>query len=351
MLHEPTVDTLSSTLMRMKLKASNAAAIDSGGDWIFESTGWGPLALHLLVKGEHWICMHGEKPVRISAGDCVLIAGGQPFSLTSDPKSKRRKKFVPADLLKTWKHGRMTINGGGDSLSVGAQFQFEGHLPATVFGRLPPLIHIPASDAHSTLLRWTVERFREEFAGNEVGRSLMMSHLAPIMLLQTLRVYLQGEQRSRTWLAALANPKLSRAIDAIHTRYQRKWTLEQLASVAGMSRSRFALQFKRQVGAAPMDYLTQWRMQVARDLLGEPEQSIAAVAQVVGYESESAFSVAFTKVVKLRPGAYQRSVRALNFPAALLTQTHSNMYARRDQRDGIAPPASSFVPKPGSKSW
>jgi AraC-like DNA-binding protein len=307
MLHQPVVDTLSSTLMRMKLKAFNAAAFDAGGDWAFESPGWGPLALHLVVKGEQWLCLRDEKaPRRIPAGDCVLISGGRPFVLTSDPKSRRRKKFSPGEVLKTLKNGVMTINGGGSSLSVGAQFQFEGHLPGTVFARLPPVIHIPASDAHSALLRWTVERFREEFLGNEVGRSLMMSHLAPIMLLQTLRVYLQGKPIARTWLTALANPKLSRAIGAIHTGYEKKWTLEQLASIAGMSRSRFALQFKREVGVAPMDYLTRWRMQIARDLLGEHDSGIGAVAQAVGYGSESAFSVAFTKVVNLRPGAYQK---------------------------------------------
>lgn len=310
MLQDAVADTLSSTLMRMKLKSFNAGAFDAGPDWIFESQGWAPLALHLVVKGEQWICPRdGKKPRRIRAGDCVLVSGGRPFSLTSDPAAKRRKKFSPADVLKTLKNGVMTINGGGVSLSMGAQFHFEGHLPGVVFARLPQVILIPASDPGSALLRWAVERFREEFLGNEVGRSLMISQLAPIILLQTLRVYLRREQRTGTWLMALANPKLSRAIDAIHNEYKSKWTLEQLAAVAGMSRSRFALQFKRQVGVAPMDYMTQWRMQIARDLLLEQDSGIAAVAQAVGYQSESAFSVAFSKVVRLRPGAYQRGAQ------------------------------------------
>ena len=309
MLQESVLDTLSATLMRMKLKAFNAAAFNAGGDWIFESPGHVPLALHFVTQGTQWIRAPQDKtPRRLEAGDCVLISGGRPFALSSDPKAKKRQKFGPDDALKTLHNGVMTLNGGGDSFSVGAQFQFEGHLPSLVFARLPQVLHIPASDVHSAFLRDTVERFRAEFLGNSLGRSLMLSHLAPIMLLQTLRVFLRGEQGAGTWLMALANPKLSKAMDAIHTDYKNKWTLEQLAAIAGMSRSRFALQFKHEVGIAPMDYLMQWRMQIACDLLKEQDMGIAAVAQAVGYESSSAFSVAFTKVVNLRPGAYQKSV-------------------------------------------
>ena len=311
MLHEPVTDTLSATLMRMKLKATNAAAFDAGGDWIFESSGWAPLALHFVVKGEQWICTRDDKKQHhIRAGDCVLLSGGRPFALTSDPAVRKRKKFAPADLLKTLDKGVMTINGGGGSLSVGAQFQFEGHLPSIVFARLPQVLHIRADDPRSAFLRWTVERFYDEFQGSNVGRSLMMNHLAPIMLLQILRVYLRGEQGTGNWLMALANPKLAKAIEAIHTSYQKKWTLEELAAIAGMSRSRFALRFKAEVGLAPMDYLTQWRMQIACDLLKDQDMGIAAVAQAVGYDSGSAFSVAFTKVVKLRPGAFQKSAQS-----------------------------------------
>jgi AraC-like DNA-binding protein len=76
-----------------------------------------------------------------------------------------------------------------------------------------------------------------------------------------------------------------------------------------MSRSGFALAFKKKVGLAPMDYLANWRMQTACELLQGSESRVAAIASAVGYASESAFSVAFNKIVKCRPGVY-RSLRA-----------------------------------------
>ena len=200
----------------------------------------------------------------------------------------------------------MTINGGGECLSIGTQFKFDGHLTQVMFARLPAVIHVPAGSHQSAFLRLTLERFKEEFLGNDVGRSLVINHLAIIMLLQTLRIYLATAKEDENWLVALCHPKLSKAIEAMHADYQKPWSLEKLSGVAGMSRSRFALHFKQQVGIAPMDYLTQWRMQIACDLLKEQDQGIGAVAKAVGYESESAFSMAFTKVVKVRPGAYQK---------------------------------------------
>ncbi len=100
---------------------------------------------------------------------------------------------------------------------------------------------------------------------------------------------------------------MSKVIDAMHSDYQRPWSLEGLAMVAGLSRSGFALNFRKQVGITPMDYLTNWRMQIACELLQAEDQNVATVAIAVGYESESAFSVAFKRIVKCRPGFYQKT--------------------------------------------
>jgi transcriptional regulator GlxA family with amidase domain len=97
-----------------------------------------------------------------------------------------------------------------------------------------------------------------------------------------------------------------KVLEAMQTDYKRSWSLEQLAEVANMSRSGFALTFQKKVGVSPMVYLMNWRMQVACELLEAGDKSLALIASEVGYSSESAFSAAFTKIVKRRPGSYRK---------------------------------------------
>ena len=97
------------------------------------------------------------------------------------------------------------------------------------------------------------------------------------------------------------------AITAMHDDPAHRWTLQSLAERAGMSRTTFALKFKETVGASPMDYLTRWRMLVAGDRLANSGDPISAIALSLGYESESAFSTAFKRVMGCSPRQYGRN--------------------------------------------
>ena len=195
--------------------------------------------------------------------------------------------------------------GGGDFFVIGTIFRFEGHLPLILFARLPPVICVDGDSDQAAVLRWNLERFGVELRSAGMGRSVMLRHLAPIMLLQTLRIYLSGARNEENWLVALSHPVLSKALDAMQSDYRRNWSLDELAKLANMSRSGFALLFRKKVGVTPIYYLRQWRMQTACDLLQNTDESIFAIAAAVGYGSESAFSAAFQAVVKCRPGAYR----------------------------------------------
>ena len=301
-------DPLSGALMRMKLRALVNVALDAGGKWAVDFPALDGFSLNVIERGECWLWVerHREK-VRLRTGDCFLLTGGRTFSLARDVSPKKRQRF--AELLAHARNGVVTAQGGGDCLVVGTLFRFDGHLPQIVFGRLPPVIHIAGDSDQAAVLRWSLDRFRAELRGAGVGRSLMLNHLAPIMLLQTLRIYLGSSPGDENWLVALSDPRLSKVIEVMHAELQYDWSLAELANLAGMSRSGFALAFKKKVGVAPMDYLANWRMQVACDLLQAGDDAVSAVAAAVGYSSDSAFSVAFNKIVKCRPGAY-RSQRA-----------------------------------------
>ena len=300
-----TLDPLSSALLRMRVQSLFSGVLDAAGDWALEVPGHTGFKLHSVLRGQGWIEM-GIARTRhfLRSGDCILVTSGEPLVAATDLSIKQRMTIVEA--IASARDGIITINGGGDCQITTVHFQFEGHLPKVIFRGLPPAIHISADDDGAAGLRWTIERMRTEFLGKGVGRALMLNHLAPMILVQILRVHLASGGPRGSWLATLSDPRLSRAMEAMHQHGGRAWSLEALADLAGLSRAGFALNFKKKVGVTPGEYLAHWRMQSARELLRDRhELSIAAIANAVGYGSESAFSAAFKRIVGCRPGAYR----------------------------------------------
>jgi AraC-like DNA-binding protein len=149
----------------------------------------------------------------------------------------------------------------------------------------------------------------QELRDPQPGGFLVIDHLVHMMLVQALRLHLaEGIEGGVGWLFALADRQMSAAITAMHDDPGRRWTLQALAERAGMSRSSFALRFKETVGASPMEYLTRWRMLLAGDRLMNSSEPISVVARSLGYESESAFSTAFKRVMLCSPRQYGRGL-------------------------------------------
>jgi len=167
-------------------------------------------------------------------------------------------------------------------------------------------VHI-RKESDKAAMRWSLERMRQELREGQPGGFLMAQHLAHLMLLQALRLHLaEGSAGGVGWLFALADKHIGAAIAAIHEAPAHRWTLQALAELAGMSRSTFALRFKETVGKSPMEYLTRWRMMLAGDRLMHSSDPISIIALSLGYESESAFSTAFKRVMGCSPRQYSR---------------------------------------------
>ena len=302
-----TSDALSTALTKMKLRAFMNVALDAGGSWAVDFPAYEGFTLNVVQRGECWISIQGNAPgVRLRAGDCFLLTGGRSFTLATDLSLPKR--FRAEEIYSQAEHGIAQCNGGGEFFVFGIIFRFQGHLPSVLLNRLPAVIHVDGGSDSAAVLRGSLDRFSAEMRSSGVGRSLILSHLAPIMLLQFLRCYLASSPKEENWLTALAHPRLVKVLETMQTDYKRNWSLEQLAKVANMSRSGFALTFRKKIGITPLVYLTHWRMQIACELLESGDQSLASIASDVGYSSESAFSTAFTKVVKCRPGSFRKPV-------------------------------------------
>jgi AraC-like DNA-binding protein len=109
------------------------------------------------------------------------------------------------------------------------------------------------------------------------------------------------------WLAGLRDPAVARALALLHGDSARAWSVDELGRAAGLSRSALADRFTRLIGMAPMQYLAQWRMQLAAQKLKDTSASLAQVAKLVGYESEAAFSRAFKKAFGSAPATWRRA--------------------------------------------
>lgn len=298
-------DLLSSIFMRMRLKASIQNVFDAGGRWAIEVPVHRGIKIHTILKGRCWISLADDPtPRELVEGDCYLLPRGNAFLMSSDPTGSVAE-IAPAMVLRR-NEGITQLNGGGDFLGNGLFFDFASPFADILFQSLPSLIVVPGATSQATELQVNMRRFASEFRGTQMGRSLILNQLAPVILVDLLRTYFTETPGNPSWFGAASESELSRVLSLMHTDYAHRWTLDDLASEIGMSRSKLAARFKIAVGIAPMEYLCRWRMEIARDLLRDEGKSLSEVSHLVGYDSESAFSSAFLRVLKCRPGSFQK---------------------------------------------
>ena len=301
------MDPLSDILSLLKPRSYISAGFDAGGQWSVQFAIQNALIkCYAVISGECWLSVESvAEPVRLKAGDCFVLPSGRPFRLASDlalPPVDAGTIFPPAR-----EGGVVTLNGGGDFYIVGSRFAVSGDHSAMLLRMLPPIVHI-IKESDQAALRWSVERMMQELRERQPGGFLIAQHLAHMMLVQALRLHLaEGLTSGVGWFFALADQQMSAALSAIHDDPAHRWTLPELAQRAAMSRSTFALKFKECVGETPMEYLTRWRMLLAADRLANSSDPISSIALSLGYESESAFSTAFKRVMSHAPRQYAQA--------------------------------------------
>jgi len=226
----------------------------------------------------------------------VLRAG--TLSVThsgSDPLEVKQPSlfFYP----QPYRHGFAVKNPVGAEL-VCAAIDVGAGLGNPLLRGLPPwmiiaLADIPGIDATVALL------FDEAFASRP-GRAAAIDRLAEYFVVLLLRHALAARIIHSGVIAALADPRLAKALHCLHEQPEREWSLDALAQRADMSRARFAAQFREVSGLTPMEYLTDVRIGIAQTLLkrGKPSK---VVAPMVGYSNPAAFSRAFMQRVGLSP--------------------------------------------------
>lgn len=320
-------DPLSDVLQTVRLTGALFFLLDASAPWVIEvpeATAFGSILLpgaqqivsyHIVRTGACWGGLVDQPPVRLEAGDILLIPHGDPYVMSSAPGMRAENaRELAQTFFRMMAAGQLPSvvsegGGGPEQTHVVCGFLGCDMRPFNpVLGALPPLVHLrppprPEGDRLGHLIEFALAESLEQRSGGQC----VFLRLSELMFVEVVRRYLASLPGDQTgWLAGLRDPVLGQALAMLHGRPAHGWTLEKLAKDVGLSRSALADRFAHVVGQPPMQYLAHWRMQVAARLLADGGAKVCAVASDVGYDSEAAFSRAFKKIVGMPPAVWRK---------------------------------------------
>jgi AraC-like DNA-binding protein len=300
------MDPLSDVFALLKVRSVLSARLEGVGPWALRFPAYRHIKFGGVIEGERWLWIEGsEQRLRLDEGDFYLLTDGKPYCFASDLAAPVRDgSQAMAEHL--CEDGIVRF-GSGDFRTVGAggRFLFDDEMSGWLLGLLPPLIVIRHDAPQARALRPALDLIHLETEMVRPGAATVASGLASIILVNILRAHLAAGAPSAGWLGALADPKAGAALRLMHGDVARRWKVADLASAVAMSRTSFSERFRQRVGMPPLEYLTRWRMTLARHALKSHDATLATIAAMVGYESETAFSLAFKRLFGESPGRYR----------------------------------------------
>jgi AraC-like DNA-binding protein len=325
------LDPLSDVLRSVRLRGSVYFHVSCRDQWAAQaphSSEMAPVLMpgaehvieyHLFLKGEGWVAVDGEPPLRMREGDIVMLPHGDAHVVSSAPGLAPveqddwlfRMRDDPKPIPITY-HGGMFEAGLGLPLEDASTVILCGFIACDLkpfnplINALPRLLHLPAEGVGAWVAPM-LEQAASESVNRRPGGAALLQRVSEMVFVDGARRYLDSlPEQASGWLGALRDRQVGRAITLMHAEPAEPWTLEELGSRVGLSRSALHERFVTLTGMAPMQYLTSWRMQCGARLLREGRLSAAAIALEVGYDSEAAFSRAFKRATGQPPGAWRR---------------------------------------------
>jgi AraC-like DNA-binding protein len=330
-------DTLSDVLRAVRLRGALFYYIDGTSPWVAEAPpareiipAIMPGAEHMIefhgvIEGSCWAGITGEPPLRLVERDVILFPHGDPHVVSSAPGLRPPRVdssvyFAPRPPQLPYAlslHGSEVTTarldgGGGDRAVIVCGFLGLDARPFNpLLAALPRVLHVAGATLGldswvASFLRVAVVESNQRRPGGEA----VLERMSEMLFVEVLRRYIDALPAGQTgWLAGMRDPSVGRVLALLHEKPEVPWTLERLADDAAMSRSTLHDHFVHFIGQPPMQYLAQWRMQVAAKLLRDTKAKLIEVAQGVGYESEAAFSRAFKRAVGVAPGAWRAGHR------------------------------------------
>lgn len=330
-------DTLSDLLRAVRLRGALFFYIEGADPWVAEtphSSEFSPgvlpgvehlMPFHGVARGSCWAAIAGEEPIRVNEGDIVMFPQGDPHVMSSAPglRAERvdpRIYFAPKPpqlpfALSVNQQGETTalLDGGGRERTtiVCGYLGCDSKPFNPLLAALPRMLRMPGLAAGGS--SWIAAFMRsavDESSRKRPGGEAVLERMSEMMFVDVLRRHVDTLPSEQTgWLAGMRDATVGRALALMHERPGEAWTLERLSEEAALSRSTLHERFVHYIGQPPMQYLAQWRMQLASAWLRDTDAKVIEIALEVGYENESAFSRAFRRAVGESPAAWRRSRR------------------------------------------
>jgi len=314
------MDPLSDVLRAVRLDGAYFYAVEAAGPWCVEAAAARQLSPRIMPAAEHLIPYHiltagrcfgglaGEDPVELNAGDVLVLPHGDAHVMSSDRGIKSDPGMYGTAPAR-YPHTVILGDGGSPRTSFVCGFLACDLRPFNpLLASLPRRLHMRGMS--SAGLGAFTRQVTEESRAGRAGADGVLTRLAELMFIEVVRRYLDELPPEQTgWLAGLRDEVVGRALALMHGQPGHPWTLADLARQAASSRTQLAERFTLLVGRPPMQYLAQWRMQVAANRLLQTGAKVATVGGEVGYDSEAAFSRAFKKATGHSPAAWRETRR------------------------------------------
>ncbi|EOC0105246.1 cupin domain-containing protein [Cronobacter dublinensis] len=296
-------DPLTDIVALLNPRPTRAKLVEGAGQWRILRESAGEAFYCAVLQGECLMSINGKPPRRLAAGDFMLIPATYTFENTSAGVAPPAEISMPTLLGDG--HVRIGSTAGPAELLMNVgHCEFDTPDKALIVALLPNEILIKGQRRFITLF----ELLLDESRTRRPGRDVVMTHLLQLLLVESLR---SDPELAKTAgiLRGLQHDRIATALHLIHEKPGADWQIAHLARECAMSRSSFFAIFSETVGMSPMQYLLFWRMSLARKALTSSQDNIEQIALRTGYQSASAFSVAFTKHAGMPPGEFRRRSR------------------------------------------
>jgi AraC-like DNA-binding protein len=295
------VDLLDERLIRARTRGAVFARTVARPPWGLRLGGSIQLAVHTVVQGRGWLWLADPQgAVELLPGTVALVRGGPDHYIGHEPGVD----CLEPDEFRARHRSDMGLDASRTTVSLCGAYQFRGDIGAELLGALPPVLTL--SPTIDDPVRDVVTLMSRELAGTEPAQSTVLDRLLDVLLVLAIRSEFRRSPTAPAWYQASTDERLNAALQAMHEDPARPWTVAQLAALSGLSRASFTRIFGAKLGQPPMQYLTEWRMTLARDYLRDGNLSHAHIAKAVGYQSPYAFAAAFRRHHGEPPGAWRQ---------------------------------------------